>query len=61
MSNEKQVTDKTPPCFLVHTSSDAAVPLQNSLMFVDAMQKHHLPVELHVFDHGRTWLWAWRE
>jgi acetyl esterase/lipase len=52
MSNEKQVTDKTPPCFLVHTSTDTVVPLQNSLMFVDAMQKHHLPVELHVFDHG---------
>jgi len=52
MSSEKQVTDQTPPCFLVHTSTDAAVPLQNSLMFVDAMEKHHVPVELHVFDHG---------
>jgi acetyl esterase/lipase len=52
MSNEKQVTDKTPPCFLVHTSTDAAVPLQNSLMFAKALQKNHVPVELHVFDHG---------
>jgi acetyl esterase/lipase len=52
MSSEKQVTDETPPCFLVHTSTDKAVPLQNSLMFVDAMEKHHVPVELHVFDHG---------
>lgn len=52
MSNEKQVTDKTPPCFLVHTSTDTAVPFQNSLMFAEALQKHHVPVELHVFDHG---------
>jgi acetyl esterase/lipase len=28
------------------------VPFQNSLMFAEAMQKHHVPVELHVFDHG---------
>jgi len=52
MSNEKQVTDQTPPCFLVHTSTDTAVPFQNSLMFAEALQKHHVPVELHVFDHG---------
>lgn len=52
MSNEKQVSDKTPPCFLVHTATDKVVPFQNSLMFAEAMQKHHVPVELHVFDHG---------
>jgi acetyl esterase/lipase len=52
LSNEKQVTDKTPPCFLVHTSVDSAVPLENSLMFVQALKKHNVPVELHVFDHG---------
>jgi acetyl esterase/lipase len=52
MSSEKQVTDRTPPCFLVHTATDKVVPFQNSLMFAEAMQKHHVPVELHVFDHG---------
>ena len=52
LSNEKQVTDKTPPCFLVHSSSDTVVPFQNSLMFAEALAKHHVPVELHVFDHG---------
>jgi acetyl esterase/lipase len=53
MSNEKQVTDKTPPCFLVHTATDTVVPFQNSLMFAEALAKHHVPVELHIFDHGR--------
>lgn len=52
LSNEKQVTDKTPPCFLVHTSTDTAVPIENSILFVQALQKHHVPVELHIFDHG---------
>ena len=52
LSNEKQVTEKTPPCFLVHTSTDRGVPFQNSLMFADALRKHKVPVELHVFDHG---------
>lgn len=52
MSSELQVTDQTPPCFLVHSSTDDAVPFQNSLMFAEALAKHHVPVELHVFDHG---------
>lgn len=52
LSNETQVTEKTPPCFLVHSSTDEVVPFQNSLMFAEALQKHHVPVELHVFDHG---------
>ena len=52
LSNEKHVSDKTPPCFLVHSSDDAAVPFENSLMFAEALHQHHVPVELHVFDHG---------
>jgi acetyl esterase/lipase len=52
LSNQTHVTDKTPPCFLVHTSTDTGVPFQNSLMFAEALNKHHVPVELHVFDHG---------
>lgn len=52
LSSEKQVRDDTPPCFLVHTSTDKVVPFQNSLMFTEALRQHHVPVELHVFDHG---------
>jgi dipeptidyl aminopeptidase/acylaminoacyl peptidase len=52
LSNQTQVTEKTPPCFLVHTSTDTGVRFQNSLMFAEALNKHHVPVELHVFDHG---------
>jgi acetyl esterase/lipase len=52
MSSEKRVTSDTPPCFLVHTSTDTVVPFENSLMFAEALRKHKVSVELHVFDHG---------
>ena len=55
MSNEKQVTDKTPPCFLVHSSTDTVVPVQNRVTRVHAMQPI-MPVELRVFDHDSLWI-----
>lgn len=52
LSNEKQVTPQTPPTFLVHTADDAAVPCENSVLFMLALRKARVPVELHVFAHG---------
>jgi acetyl esterase/lipase len=52
LSNEKQVTAQTPPCFLVHGADDAVVPLENSLLFAMACRAAHVPVELHAFEHG---------
>jgi len=43
-SNEKQVTDETPPAFLTHAKDDAGVPPENSRMFVEAMRARKLPV-----------------
>lgn len=51
LSNEKQVTANTPPCFLMHTADDA-VPVENSMMFVDALRKAKVPFELHIYEHG---------
>ena len=53
LSNEKQVTAKTPPTFLFHTADDSAVPVENSLMFAAACRKNKVPVELHVYESGR--------
>jgi acetyl esterase/lipase len=53
LSNETQVTAQTPPAFLVHTFEDTAVPVENSLLFVMAMRKAGVPVELHLFEKGR--------
>ncbi len=44
-SNEKQVTDRTPPAFLAHAQDDAAVTPANSRMFFDALQSHHVPAK----------------
>lgn len=53
LSNEKQVTEKTPPTFLVHGADDTVVPIENSLMFAAACHKKGVPVELHVYEHGQ--------
>ncbi|HEV2471560.1 MAG TPA: alpha/beta hydrolase [Chthonomonadales bacterium] len=52
LSNERQVTQRTPPCFLVHTADDPVVPVENSLEFAEACHKAGVPVELHIFTHG---------
>jgi acetyl esterase/lipase len=53
LSNERQVTSRTPPTFLWHTADDASVPVANSLLFFEALRKAGVPGELHVFPHGR--------
>jgi acetyl esterase/lipase len=53
LSNERQVTPRTPPTFLFHTADDASVPVANSLLFFEALQKKGVASELHVFPHGR--------
>jgi acetyl esterase/lipase len=52
LSNELQVTKETPPTFLAHTNEDAGVPAENSLLFVMALRKAKVPVELHLFEKG---------
>jgi len=52
LSNEEQVTKQTPPTFLVHTANDAAVPVENSLRFADALRKMGVPFELHIYERG---------
>ncbi len=51
-SNELQVTTDTPPSFLVHTMTDATVPVENSLMFVQALRRAKVPVEFHLYEKG---------
>lgn len=51
-SNELHVTPETPPTFLVHTMTDTAVPVENSLMFVEALRKAKVPVEFHLYEKG---------
>lgn len=52
LSNEKQVTASTPPCFILQTADDGVVPCENALMFATACHEHNVPVELHMYAHG---------
>lgn len=52
LSNELQVTSNTPPCFLWTTFEDNAVPMENTMMFAEALRKNHVPFALHVFEKG---------
>ncbi|GJM30573.1 MAG: beta-xylanase [Cyclobacteriaceae bacterium] len=51
-SNELKVNKLTPPTFLVHSMDDKAVPVANSLRFYQALQKHQIPAEMHLYPHG---------
>jgi acetyl esterase/lipase len=53
MSNEKQVTERTPPTFLFHTQDDPGVPVENSMMFALALRQKKVPYEMHIYEHGR--------
>ncbi len=54
-SNEKQITEKTPPCFLAHAKDDGVVVPENSQMFYDSLVAHKVPgkyLELATGGHG---------
>lgn len=51
-SNEKQVTQNTPPTFLFHASDDEGVPVENSLLFYKALKDNGISATLHVYPKG---------
>lgn len=51
-SNELQVTENTPPTFLIHAMDDKTVPMENSLLFYKAMKDNSVTGELHIFPKG---------
>ncbi|MBI1916152.1 MAG: alpha/beta hydrolase [Planctomycetes bacterium] len=52
LSNETQVTPRTPPAFLFHTNADAGVVPENSILFYLALRKAKVPAELHIYEKG---------
>ena len=51
-SLEKQVTAATPPTLLIHTQEDQTVPVENSIVFYQALTRAHVPAEMYLFEHG---------
>ena len=52
LSNETQVTARTPPTFLFHTDQDTGVPPENSVLFYLALRKAGVPAEMHIYERG---------
>ncbi len=52
LSVDEQVTKATPPTFLVHSSEDTTVPVENSLLFYQGMRRAKAPIELHLYPKG---------
>jgi acetyl esterase/lipase len=52
LSNELQVTARTPPTFLAHAKDDTLVPPENSILFHEALKKAGVMTELHIYPTG---------
>jgi acetyl esterase/lipase len=52
LSNDKQVTKDTPPCFVWTTGEDKAVLPENSFRFVQALRKNGIAFDFHVYEKG---------
>jgi acetyl esterase/lipase len=52
MSPDKQVSAATPPALLIHTQEDATVPVENSILFYQALVRARVPAEMYLFEHG---------
>jgi len=51
-SNEKQVTENTPITFIVQAEDDKTVPVQNSLVFYNALLQNKVKAEMHIYPAG---------
>ena len=52
LSLEHQVSESVPRTFIWHTCEDEMVPVQNTLLWVNALLEKHIPVECHIFEKG---------
>jgi len=51
-SNEKQIDSLTPPTFLVHSSDDKVVPIENALNYYLQLKNNGVTVEAHFYEKG---------
>ena len=51
-SVQKQVTEQTPPAFIMNAFNDRTVPPINSILYMEALLKKKVPSTLHIFPQG---------
>lgn len=59
-SNELHVNAQTPPAFILHSSNDGGVPVENSIRYYQALVKNRVPVALHCYPVGGHG-WGYRD
>ncbi len=52
-SLERQVNAENPPAFIVHTTEDTVVPVENAVQLYLALHHAGVPVEMHIYEKGR--------
>lgn len=52
-SPDLHVSAQTPPTFIYHTTDDELVPVEASMKYYRALRAASVPVEMHLFAHGR--------
>lgn len=52
LSTQNRVDEKTPPTFIVYSTDDDVVMVENGILFYEALKKHNVPATIHIFDHG---------
>lgn len=52
LSIEKHIDAKTPPVFVWHTVTDAAVPFENTMMLIRSCKEAGVSIEAHLFPDG---------
>lgn len=51
-SAELQVTPQTPPTYIIHSSDDKSVPVENSLRYYKALKQNAVDTEMHIYKTG---------
>ncbi len=51
-SLDHHVDNTTPPTFIWHTFTDQVVPIESAVFLINALNKHKVPFEAHIFPEG---------
>ncbi|MCD4826350.1 MAG: prolyl oligopeptidase family serine peptidase [Acholeplasmataceae bacterium] len=53
VSMEKRIHSQFPPTFIMHTMTDMSVPVENSILFIEALRANNVYCESHLYPTGR--------
>ena len=51
-SQEENVNKNTPKTFIVHAQDDKSVPVQNALLYYNALCENNISAEIHIYQNG---------